>query len=70
MNPERIMAFIDNSNIFKGFGKYNIRIDHDKLKQLVYNGKYLIVIWLYERVVYPINPKKNGTMILRILAAM
>ncbi|MFX1274722.1 MAG: NYN domain-containing protein [Promethearchaeota archaeon] len=59
MYTERIMIFIDNSNIFKGFIKYNIRADYDKLKEVISRGRNLIEIRLYEGVVYPLASKKK-----------
>ncbi len=57
---ERIIIFIDNSNIFKGFQKYNIQADYEKLKSLITRGRKLIGIFLYEGVVYPITPEKRN----------
>jgi len=59
MNTTRIMVFIDNSNIFKGFAKYKIKADYDKLKKIIMRERNLIEIRLYEGVVYPIEPKKK-----------
>ena len=57
---ERIAIFIDNSNIFKGFQKYGIQADYDKLKTLISRGRRLEGIYLYEGVVYPISPAKSN----------
>ncbi|MFW9828414.1 MAG: NYN domain-containing protein [Candidatus Thorarchaeota archaeon] len=57
---ERIIIFIDNSNIFKGFQKYNIQADYEKLKNLITRGRKLAGIFLYEGVVYPITPEKRN----------
>ncbi len=55
---ERIAIFIDNSNIFKGFQKYGVQVDYEKLKNLISRGRSLEGIYLYEGVVYPISPAK------------
>ncbi|MFW9989700.1 MAG: NYN domain-containing protein [Candidatus Odinarchaeota archaeon] len=56
---ERITIFIDNSNIFKGFQKYDVKVDYEKLKTLITHGRKLNAIYLYEGVVYPISPEKK-----------
>ncbi|MFX0042927.1 MAG: NYN domain-containing protein [Candidatus Hodarchaeota archaeon] len=56
---ERITIFIDNSNIFMGFRKYDVKADYDKLKNIITKGRKLQYIILYEGVVYPINPEKK-----------
>ena len=56
---ERITIFIDNSNIFKGFQKYNIQADYEKLKTLITRGRKLDKIYLYEGAVYPMSPEKK-----------
>ena len=56
---ERIIIFIDNSNIFKGFRKYNIKADYEKLKNIITSGRDLRDIFLYEGVVYPISSVKK-----------
>ena len=56
---ERIIIFIDNSNIFKGFQKYNIKADYETLKNIITRGRELRGIFLYEGVVYPMNPEKK-----------
>lgn len=56
---ERIIIFIDNSNIFKGFQKYNIKADYEKLKNLIARNRELQAIFLYEGVVYPMSPAKK-----------
>ena len=56
---ERIIIFLDNSNIFQGFRKYNIKADYEKLKNIITKGRKLQDIFLYEGVVYPMNPKKK-----------
>ena len=55
----RIMIFIDNSNIFKGFKKYNVRADYEKLKLVLTNNRVLKGIFLYEGIVYPISNEKK-----------
>jgi uncharacterized LabA/DUF88 family protein len=55
----RIIVFIDNSNIFKGFRKYNIKVDYEKLKNFIVHGRELQSIFLYEGVVYPMSPEKK-----------
>ncbi|MFX1601816.1 MAG: NYN domain-containing protein [Promethearchaeota archaeon] len=55
----RIIIFIDNSNIFKGFRKYNIKADYEKLKILITHSRYLQSIFLYEGIVYPMSPDKK-----------
>jgi len=57
---ERIIIFIDNSNIFKGFQKYNIKANYEKLKNLITHGRKLDNIFLYEGVVYPMSPEKKN----------
>ncbi|TFG18844.1 MAG: NYN domain-containing protein [Promethearchaeota archaeon] len=56
---ERIIIFIDNSNIFKGFQKYRIKADYEKLKNILSQNRQLNNIFLYEGVVYPISPEKK-----------
>ena len=56
---ERIIIFIDNSNIFKGFRKYNIKADYEKLKNFITMGRKLEGIFLYEGIVYPMSPEKK-----------
>ena len=56
---ERIIIFIDNSNIFKGFQKYNIKADYEKLKNMITKERKLQNIYLYEGIVYPISPEKK-----------
>ena len=55
---ERIVIFIDNSNIFKGFQKYGIQADYEKLKNIITKYRKLEAIYLYEGVVYPISQAK------------
>ena len=56
---EQIIIFIDNSNIFKGIRKYNIKADYEKLKNIITCGRELQNIFLYEGVVYPMSPEKK-----------
>ncbi|MFX1392193.1 MAG: NYN domain-containing protein [Promethearchaeota archaeon] len=56
---ERIIIFIDNSNIFKGFQKYRVKVDYEKLKNILSGNRKLENIFLYEGVVYPISPEKK-----------
>jgi len=56
---ERITIFIDNSNIFKGFRKYNIKVDYEKLKNLITRNRELHGIFLYEGAVYPMSSEKK-----------
>ena len=56
---ERIVVFIDNSNIFKGFRKYNMKADYELLKKIIVGNRKLKEICLYEGVVYPISPEKK-----------
>ncbi len=56
---ERIIIFIDNSNIFQGFKKYNIKADYEKLKKIITKRRKLQGIFLYEGVVYPMSPEKK-----------
>lgn len=53
------MIFIDNSNIFKGFRKYNVKADYEKLKSIITKNRKLTGIFLYEGAVYPMNPEKK-----------
>jgi uncharacterized LabA/DUF88 family protein len=55
----RITVFIDNSNIFKGFRKYNTKVDYEKLKQVIVRDRNLQEIYLYEGVIYPLSPEKK-----------
>lgn len=55
----RIVIFIDNSNIFQGFRKFNIKADYEKLKNIIATDRKLEAIFLYEGVVYPISPEKK-----------
>lgn len=57
---ERVIVFIDNSNIFKGFRKYNIKADYEKLKNMIIGDRELHGILLYEGVVYPMSPEKKS----------
>lgn len=57
---ERITIFIDNSNIFKGFQKYNIKADYEKLKNLITQNRKLQNIFLYEGAVYPMSQEKKS----------
>ncbi len=56
---ERVIVFIDNSNIFKGFRKYDIKADYEKLKNVITRDRELHGIFLYEGVVYPMSPEKK-----------
>jgi len=56
---ERVVIFIDNSNIFQGFRKYDIKADYEKLKNVITNNRELHGIFLYEGVVYPMSPEKK-----------
>jgi len=55
----RISVFIDNSNIFKGFRKYNIKADYEKLKHIIIGDRELQNIFLYEGVIYPLSAEKK-----------
>lgn len=57
---ERVSIFLDNSNIFKGFQKYNIKADYEKLKTLITRDRKLHAIFLYEGVVYPMSQEKRN----------
>jgi uncharacterized LabA/DUF88 family protein len=56
---ERVMIFIDNSNIFLGFKKYKIKADYEKLKSIIADNRVLEGIFLYEGIVYPLSNKKR-----------
>jgi uncharacterized LabA/DUF88 family protein len=56
---DRLIIFIDNSNIFQGFRKYDIKADYEKLKNIITGDRKLQDIFLYEGVVYPISPEKK-----------
>ncbi len=56
---DRIIIFIDNSNIFKGFRRHNIKADYEKLKNIITRRRKLQNIFLYEGVVHPMNPEKR-----------
>ena len=56
---ERVVIFIDNSNIFQGFRKYDIKADYEKLKNAITNNRELHGIFLYEGVVYPMSAEKK-----------
>ncbi len=56
---ERVIVFIDNSNIFKGFRKYDMKVDYEKLKNEINRDRELHGIFLYEGVVYPMSPGKK-----------
>ncbi len=56
---ERIIIFIDNSNIFQGFRKYRVKVDYEKLKYALIKNRKLQYIFLYEGVVYPMSPEKK-----------
>ena len=56
---ERVIIFIDNSNIFKGFRKYDIKADYEKLKNVICRDRELHNIFLYEGIVYPISQEKK-----------
>ncbi len=53
------MVFIDNSNIFRGFKKYSIKADYEKLKKIIVNDRTLEDIFLYEGIVYPLSNQKK-----------
>ncbi len=55
----RIIVFLDNSNIFKGFRKYDVKVDYEKLKNIITSGRELQAIFLYEGAVYPISLGKR-----------
>lgn len=55
----RIMVFVDNSNIFNGFRRYHIKADYEKLKNVITMKRELVKIILYEGVVYPISSNKK-----------
>jgi uncharacterized LabA/DUF88 family protein len=57
---ERIVIFIDNSNIFQGFKKYNIKASYEKLKNIITRGRKLQNIFLYEGAVYPMSSEKKS----------
>jgi uncharacterized LabA/DUF88 family protein len=57
---ERVVIFIDNSNIFKGFQKFKIKADYEKLKILVTQNRKLGGIFLYEGAIYPLSPQKSN----------
>ncbi|TFG01614.1 MAG: hypothetical protein EU539_13870, partial [Promethearchaeota archaeon] len=59
MSDEKVMIFIDNSNIFKGFKKHKIKADYEKLKSVLLRERTLIDIFLYEGIVYPMSNKKK-----------
>jgi uncharacterized LabA/DUF88 family protein len=56
---QRVMIFIDNSNIFRGFKKYKIKADYEKLKAIITNERILEGIFLYEGIVYPLSNQKR-----------
>jgi len=53
------MIFIDNSNIFKGFKKYKVKADYEKLKSVLLGDRILREIFLYEGIVYPMSNRKK-----------
>lgn len=55
----RVMIFIDNSNIFRGFKKFNVKADYEKLKTKILNNRKLEGIYLYEGIVYPLSNQKR-----------
>ncbi|MBD3342961.1 MAG: NYN domain-containing protein [Candidatus Lokiarchaeota archaeon] len=55
---KRIAIYIDNSNIFNGFRKYNIKVDYEKLKNLIAQNRLVVGIYLYEGIIYPISSEK------------
>jgi len=57
---ERIVIFVDNSNIFQGFKKYSIKANYEKLKNIITRGRQLQNIFLYEGAVYPLRPEKKN----------
>ncbi|MFX1418136.1 MAG: NYN domain-containing protein [Promethearchaeota archaeon] len=57
---EKIIIFLDNSNIFKGFQKYDVKADYEKLKQIITHDRQLQGIFLYEGVIYPMSPEKKN----------
>ncbi|TFF89961.1 MAG: NYN domain-containing protein [Promethearchaeota archaeon] len=56
---QRVMIFIDNSNIFRGFKKYKIKADYEKLKSVIVKDRILEGIFLYEGIVYPLSSQKK-----------
>jgi uncharacterized LabA/DUF88 family protein len=42
-----------------GFRKYDVKADYDKLKNIITKGRKLHGIFLYEGIIYPMNPEKK-----------
>ncbi len=54
---EKIIIFVDNSNIFHSFQKLRFHCDYIKLKEVLTGGRNLIDIILYTGIMYPVKKK-------------
>jgi uncharacterized LabA/DUF88 family protein len=52
---QRIIIFIDNSNLFHSFQKLNFHCDYKKLKNVITNDRELVDLFLYTGIMYPVK---------------
>jgi uncharacterized LabA/DUF88 family protein len=60
MNLEKIIIFIDNSNLFHSFQSLNFHCDYSKLKTIITGNRNLIEANLYTGLVYPVREKEKA----------
>jgi uncharacterized LabA/DUF88 family protein len=54
---EKIMVFIDNSNLFHSFQKIHFHCDYIKLREVLTAGRKLVDVILYTGIMYPVKTK-------------
>ncbi|NPB07302.1 MAG: NYN domain-containing protein [Aquificae bacterium] len=59
MGTERLMIFIDGSNLFHGLRYLNIKIDYSKLVEFLREGRYLVRAYFYTAVPQEKDVKKG-----------
>ena len=57
---DKIIIFIDNSNLFHSFKKLNFLCDYEKLKEILTSNRELIDIILYTGIMYPVRDKDKA----------
>ena len=57
---EKVIIFVDNSNLFHSFQELNFHCDYDKLKKVITNKRDLIEIILYTGIMYPVKQKDKA----------
>ncbi|MHA1150432.1 MAG: LabA-like NYN domain-containing protein [Promethearchaeota archaeon] len=60
LKNERIILFIDNSNLFYAFRAYGIHCDYLKLKEVISHKRNLIEAILYMGIMYPVKEKDKA----------